>query len=232
MRVLASVLARIAILGGLAAGAWFGLHALPDAINPFSPIELTDPVGPLTNVKLRLLQPRYEACLATLRRRDVGIVRDQIVSPVKGCGMAKGVRLSHAMLSHGGDLRMTCGLAAALLIWERQVVIPQSIAILGSPVVRVRHYGTYVCRNVNHAKMGKVSEHAKGRAIDIAGFDLADGRHVRVTKDWGKPTPEGAFLTAVHDGACRVFNVVLGPDYNAFHKTHFHFGMSVWSSCH
>lgn len=211
--------------------AWYGLNALPDRINPFSPIELTTPVGPLTNVKLRLLQPRYEACLATIKRRGVAIERETIVSPLKGCGMEQGVRLTRAPVDHGGPLRMTCGLAAALLIWERQVVAPQAEHILGSPVTRIRHYGTYSCRNVNHAKAGRLSAHAEARAIDIAGFDLADGRRVSVLKDWGKETPEGQFLKAVHDDGCRVFNVVLGPDYNALHKSHFHFDMSVWRVC-
>ena len=77
---------RGVVLGLLAMVAWFGLHALPDTINPFSPVELTSPVGPLTNVKLRLLQPRYEACLATIKRRGMTIERAEISSPLKGCG--------------------------------------------------------------------------------------------------------------------------------------------------
>lgn len=226
-----SILARVMILLVMAALAWFGLHALPNAINPFSPIELTDPLGPLTNVKLRLLQPRYEACLATIKRRGNGLERASIASDDASCGMAKGVRLTQSTLSHGGDIEATCALTAALLIWEEQVVVPQSIALLGSPVVRLRHYGIYSCRNVNHAKEGKRSAHAAGKAIDVAGFDLADGRKVSVLKDWGKETPEGRFLAAVHDDACRVFNVVLGPEYNALHANHFHFDMSVWSAC-
>lgn len=230
-RLAGDVLMRVAVLGGLAMVAWFGLHALPDSINPFSPIELTTPVGPLTNVKLRLLQPRYEACLATIKKRGISIERQTIVSPVEGCGMERGVKLTKAPLIHGAPLDMSCGLAAALMIWEAQVIVPQSEDILGSPVTRIRQYGTYSCRNVNHAKAGRLSAHAEARAIDIAGFDLADGRRVSVLKDWGKDTPEGRFLKVVHDDACRVFNVVLGPEYNALHKNHFHFDMSGWSAC-
>tara|TARA_R110000824_G_scaffold118960_13_gene271867 strand:- start:1037 stop:1819 length:783 start_codon:yes stop_codon:yes gene_type:complete len=231
LRLLASLVGRIVILGSLAAGAWWGLHALPDSINPFSPIELTDPVGPLSNVKLRLLQPRYEACLATLKRRGVEVERSTITSTSEDCGMEKGVKLKKARLIHGAPLDMSCGMAAALLIWERQVLVPQSEAMLGSPVTRVRHYGTYACRNMNNAKEGRRSAHATARAIDIAGFDLADGRKISVLRDWGKETPEGQFLAKVHEDACRVFNVVLGPEYNALHANHFHFDMSIWSVC-
>ena len=226
-----TLLLRGVVLGLLGLVAWFGLHALPDAINPFSPVELTSPVGPLTNVKLRLLQPRYEACLATIKRRGIAIERQTISSPLKGCGIEKALKLTKAPLSHGGPLDMSCGLAAALLIWEGQVVVPQSQDLLGSPVTRIRHYGTYSCRNMNNAKTGRLSAHAEGRAIDIAGFDLADGRRVSVLKDWGKDNAKGRFLKAVHDDACRIFNVVLGPDFNDLHKDHFHFDMSVWNTC-
>lgn len=227
----ASLFARGVILGSLAIAAWFGLNALPDSINPFSPIEITSDVGALTNLKLRLLQPRYEACLATLKRRSISIERKEIVSTEKGCGMEKGIVLKQSPLIHGSQLELTCGLGAALLIWERNIVVPESEALLGSPVTRVRTFGTYACRNVNHAKAGRRSAHAEGRAIDIAGFDLADGRKISVLKDWGKDTPEGRFLAQVHGGACSVFNVVLGPEYNALHKNHFHLDMSLWSVC-
>ncbi|MGV8997684.1 MAG: extensin family protein [Parvibaculaceae bacterium] len=231
LRLWLTLLARVLILGSLAGVAWFGLHALPDAINPFSPIELDDEVTALTNLKLRLLQPRYEACLATLKRRSISIERKTITATPQGCGMEDGITLKQTPIIHGGPLDMTCGLGAALMVWERNIVVPQSQALLGSPVTRVRTYGTYACRNINHAKVGKLSAHAEGRAIDIAGFDLADGRRIMVAKDWGKDTPEGKFLKVAHDEACSVFNVVLGPDFNALHQNHFHLDMSIWSSC-
>lgn len=226
-----SVVARLAIFAGIAGIFWYGVHALPDSINPFSPIELTDEPGVMTNVKLRLLQPRYEACIATIRRRGIDIERDRIVSSDPTCGMTKGVRLKRSLISYGGDVETTCGLMAALLIWERHVVLPASQKILGSPVRRVRIYGTYACRNVNHAMSGRRSEHASGNAIDIAGFDLADGRKVSVLKDWGKETDKGRFLASVHVDACGTFNVVLGPGFNKLHENHFHFDMGIWTIC-
>jgi hypothetical protein len=226
-----SVLLRLVILAALGAGAWYGLHALPNSLNPFSPIELTDETNALTNVKLRVLQHRYEACIATIKRRSIDIVRDRIFSKDPSCGTNEGVRLKQSLISYGGGVEATCGLMAALMIWERHSVLPKSQDILGSPVTRVRTYGTYSCRNVNHALAGRRSEHATGNAIDIAGFDLADGRKISVVKDWGKDTDEGRFLIAVHDDACGIFSAVLGPKFNKLHANHFHFDMGIWSIC-
>ena len=37
-----------------------------------------------------------------------------------------------------------------------------------------------------------------------------------------KQTPQSAFLRAVHEGACKIFGTVLGPEANAAHRDHFH----------
>ena len=55
----------------------------------------------------------------------------------------------------------------------------------------------------------------------MAGFVLTNGRRIRVS-EWADSGSEGAFLRDVHGGACRVFDSVLGPEYNAAHRDHFH----------
>src|SRR5215207_9115078 len=40
----------------------------------------------------------------------------------------------------------------------------------------------FECRNRNHAASGKLSAHATGLAVDVAGFDLANGNHLLVTE--------------------------------------------------
>lgn len=97
----------------------------------------------------------------------------------------------------------------------------------------------------------QMSEHASANAIDITGFVTRDGRRVRVATDWRKPasnvvpaaaaaaaagdppgeTPEATFLRAVRDGACDVFHGVLGPDFNAAHRNHFHLDMGRQRIC-
>jgi hypothetical protein len=37
-----------------------------------------------------------------------------------------------------------------------------------------------------------------------------------------KAAAEGKFLRLAHDGGCKIFSTVLGPEYNDVHRTHFH----------
>jgi hypothetical protein len=118
----------------------------------------------------------------------------------------------------------------ALILWERQMLGPAAERY-GKKLTAVRHLGTYSCRNTDHRREGRRSEHATANAIDIAGFTFADGSSLSVTKDWKDDGAKGRFLHEVHDGACRAFNVVLSPDYNAAHRSHFHFDMGRWVVC-
>ena len=65
----------------------------------------------------------------------------------------------------------------------------------------------------------------------MAGFVLADGRRIRVLGDWEQDTDEARFLHDVRDGACRFFDGVLSPDYNAAHRDHLHLDRGPWRFC-
>lgn len=80
--------------------------------------------------------------------------------------------------------------------------------------------GSFACRNV--AGTSRRSAHASADAIDIGGFVLADGRCISVQDGWSGSAQEREFLRIVQRSACRRFNTVLGPDYNADHHDHFH----------
>jgi hypothetical protein len=124
----------------------------------------------------------------------------------------------------------TCSLAAAL-VWYQRAVDALAARMLNARVVRIDHVGTYACRNVNREPDGMRSEHATANAIDITAFRLSDGRVVNIARDWRKPTREAAFLREAHGAACRLFNVVLGPDYNKAHATHFHLDLGSFRVC-
>lgn len=116
---------------------------------------------------------------------------------------------------------VTCPTAEAFAGWVRFGVDRAARQYLGSTVTQVETMGSYSCRNV--AGTGRRSAHASADAIDIAAFRLADGRRVSVLDDWeGGSDAERDFLRVVQKSACKRFRTVLGPEYNAAHRNHFH----------
>jgi hypothetical protein len=126
---------------------------------------------------------------------------------------------------------MTCGLGYAFTLWVQSDLQAPAMGEFGSPVVRVETMGTYSCRNVNGAAMGKLSEHAFANAVDVAAFVLKDGRRISVVGGWNGDPAEARFLRSVRASACRRFNTVLSPDYNAQHRDHLHFDMGRGPFC-
>jgi hypothetical protein len=118
---------------------------------------------------------------------------------------------------------MTCPLAQNFAAWVRYGVRPAARLYLGSDVVRVDSFGTYSCRTV--AGSGRLSEHARANAVDVAAFLLADGRRISVQNGWDSDEASRIFLRTVRDSACKRFPTVLSPDYNAAHHDHLHFDM-------
>ena len=208
----------------LAADRWLAPQNLP-----WRPLELDQPIGWFTAAKLgRAYGP---ACRAVLERGGVRFA-DAPARESGFCSMHDAVRLG----AGGPPLRpagpvMTCNAALALAIWERQVLQPAAREVLGARVAAIEHYGSYACRRQYGAEGGRVSEHARANAIDVAGVVLSDGRRVSVARDWGDPGPKGRFLHRIRDGACGPFTVTLSPDYNAAHADHLHFDRGGFRIC-
>ena len=93
---------------------------------------------------------------------------------------------------------LECPAAVALALWERHSVQPLARRLLGAPVARIDHVGSFACRNIGGEAGGRRSEHASANALDVAGFVLANGRTIRVARDWGADNPRGRFLREVH----------------------------------
>ena len=73
----------------------------------------------------------------------------------------------------------------------------------------------------------RLSEHAFGNAVDVAGFTLADGRKIDLVHDWKNAgSQEAAFLHEAHAGACQYFTTVLGPGADVFHTNHIHLDLA------
>ena len=72
---------------------------------------------------------------------------------------------------------------------------------------------------------------AQARALDIAGFVLADGRTITVLAGWYGRPDERRFLRAVAAAACRTFSVVLTPNSDRYHRDHIHVDIGPWRKC-
>src|SRR5690606_14136026 len=90
-----------------------------------------------------------------------------------------------------------------------------------------RQMASYGCRPRNNVRGAKLSEHSFGNALDIGAFRLADGREIKVKRDWRNGPPEAqAFLREAHATACRYFTAVLGPGSDRHHEDHFHLDLA------
>lgn len=207
------------VLVSCASGGRRGIPMLP-------PPDLREPADRLTRARMQLLVENPQVCRIVLEEAQV---RMQLLpgraANAQGCGYPAAVRRApaHGIAWTPDQPAMGCGVAAALHLWERDVVQPAASRHLGAPVTQIRHFGSYSCRNIYGQASGSLSEHARANAIDIAGFRFANGRELSLVRDWDGDAAARAFLREVRDGACRHFGTVLSPDYNEAHRDHFHF---------
>ena len=107
--------------------------------------------------------------------------------------------------------------------WE--VAAPLALGYMGQRLARIETAEAFACR-ARYDKPGAVpSEHAKGNAVDIAAFVLADGRRIFV-KQQDDETARN-FVHALRMTACGYFTTVLGPGTDPAHEAHFHFGSGL-----
>ena len=156
------------------------------------------------------------------------------------CGYSDGILIRVGSARSAGfapaGLITSCPVAAALLMWDEQVLQPAARRHFGSEVSALLHAGSFSCRRIYNRASGRWSEHATADAVDILAFRLADGRTVSVLRDWPNEGPAGAFLRDARDGACGMFTTILSPEYNAAHRDNLHLDMaerviSGWSVC-
>lgn len=233
---LALVTAAVAVAGLLLYA--HGLRHPEDA--PWTPLDLGQPVGSYTGRKLAGLVDDGPHCRALLRRAGVryAAVPPRRESPQCHYDDAVALRSGGAVtiVYRPDGLGTSCPVAAALAMWEWQVVQPAARRHFGRPVAGIDHLGSYSCRRLYGRGSGAWSEHSRANALDIAGFRLSDGTRINVLRDWRDPGTKGAFLREVRDGACRLFTSVLSPEYNIAHRDHFHLdeagrGEWGWQAC-
>jgi len=226
----------IAVLAVLAFAVWRGVawvQALPPERSPFADLDLERPIGWATPMQFDRIRSDPQLCTATLAASNLQTepIEDRREGADDQCGFSNARAVTQSTLAYSAPVRVSCPLAAALYVWEREVVAPAAEHWLESPVERVEMMGAYACRNVYGRSEGRLSEHANANAIDIAGFRLANGRVVSVLRGWDGDEADAAFLRQVRSEGCELFQGVLSPDYNHAHADHLHLDMGPFDIC-
>jgi hypothetical protein len=227
------VIALLLLLGalGLGYGAYSGRVALPDEWNPWAPLDPVQPLNWLTRYKLSRVERDPALCIATLGQAQLRYEPVSDRETPAGCRIENAVRIEGMEAAVSKAFTLSCRSALGLALWERHVLQPAARTHFDAQVKRLDHFGSVACRNIYGRKDAPLSRHATADALDVAGFVLSNGRDIRIERDWGSDDADGLFLRQVRDGACRVFDGVLGPDYNAAHRNHFHLESGGYRMC-
>jgi hypothetical protein len=169
----------------------------------------------------------YAACLSDLRSRKIvfeqaGDVKQQ------GCELSGAIELTaiptaFGEVSVGGKPMMLCGFARRFSDWAREVGAPLTLAYTGQKLARIEVGSSFRC-SARYDKPGQVpSEHAKGDAIDVFAFVLADNRTLHVKPEESDAPAERDLVRVLRTTGCAYFTTVLGPGTDPAHAEHLHF---------
>jgi hypothetical protein len=150
-------------------------------------------------------------------------IRGETLPPItgraKGCGIADPVRVTEVDgVRLSVPITVDCPTAAALKTWVRTALKP---AFGRRGIAELKIAAHYACRTRNNRPGARISEHGRGRAVDISGVLLESGLLIDVLRDYdgkaGKP------LRVAHRKACGIFGTTLGPGSDGYHENHLHF---------
>jgi hypothetical protein len=173
--------------------------------------------------------PEYAQCVSDLTSSHVvfdqaGDVTEQSCK-LSGAIRLKAVPTAVGSVSLSGEPAMLCSFARGFSGWVREVAAPLALGYMGQKLARIETGEAFACR-ARYDKPGAIpSEHAKGNAVDIAAFVLADGRRIYVKQQDGGTARD--FVHALRMTACGYFTTVLGPGTDPAHEAHFHFDSSL-----
>lgn len=226
------VMLLILLLCGLATlSVWRGWVDVPPRWNPWSPLDVRAEPNLLTSFKLGRLQDDPALCDQALATSTLRYSR-QADSPASArCPLSNTLRIQGGDVALSSSFLASCPLAVAYAMFEYHSLQSTAQNVLGQRITRVDHLGSFACRNIYNRSEGRLSQHASANALDIAGFRLADGQRIDLLKDWNDSGTKGRFLKELQQAACTHFNTVLGPEYNAAHRNHFHLDMGLWRVC-
>jgi len=222
MRLFFFLVALLAPATALAAAGAASPHKAP-APNAGNPKALVSVSG--------MTAPDYAQCVADLAASKVAFEKTDAVTQ-QGCQLSGAIRLT-SVATPFGDVgfaakpTMLCSFARQFSGWVREIAAPLTLGYTGQHLAQIETGPAFVCK-ARYDKPGAIpSEHAKGDAIDIASFVLADKRRVAVKQQSADIPWAGVLVHALRMSACGYFTTVLGPGADAAHEAHLHFDSGV-----
>lgn len=160
-------------------------------------------------------------------RGIIGERLDRVTGRIDGCGISNPIRVREIDgITLSQPATINCDTAEALRDWLNDAVLP-TVGRRGGGVASLRIVASYSCRTRNNQAGARLSEHATGNAVDIAGIGLVDGTEISVLNDWGQGR-DGRILRQLHEAACGPFGTVLGPNSDRYHRDHFHLDVASY----
>ncbi|MFD1343526.1 extensin family protein [Litorisediminicola beolgyonensis] len=148
---------------------------------------------------------------------------------LSACGIQDAVKVrSVAGVPLSQEALIDCTTARALNQWVARAVKP-AVGNAGGGVSQIRIAAHYACRTRNNQPGAKISEHGKGRAVDISAIRLRDGTMLTVLGGY-RTQNQGPILQRMYKAACGIFGTTLGPDSDRYHQDHFHFDTARYRS--
>jgi hypothetical protein len=146
----------------------------------------------------------------------------------EGCTVEGAVELDAVSSRFGkvalpGKPTLACAFARQFTAWVGNVAAPLTLAYMGSKLTAVESGAAFVCRTRYSLPGEKISEHAKGDAVDVTAFRLENGRTLSVEGSSASADIDGILMRTFRATGCGYFTTILGPGSNEAHKAHFHF---------
>ncbi|RWR01967.1 extensin [[Pantoea] beijingensis] len=223
----------IAVLGLTATIPWVKRY-VPSQYNPFIPLSITDPATFITRYKLKKLTNNLPLCMAVLERaRSAGQITFSLPPAIRGnCPLSHPVRIQRfGKIELSSSFLASCPMAVRSAMFVLQLSKQNGENTTFSPLMRIEHVGSYACRNIYHRAQGRLSEHATAEAWDVTDFQFKSGEKIGVQRNWKRPEGKARWLHQTFQQSCGYFGNSLGPDYNAAHASHFHFGLRGYGLC-
>ncbi len=190
------------------------------ADDPEKEVAPVDPPPPAEDPKA------LAACLADLKAIGASFDTDPAIDDAGGCGISAPITLKKVLpdVTLEPEATIRCDTALQLARMTRDMLKPAAEAAYPDrkAFTGIRQASGYVCRNRNSAETGKVSEHAYGNAIDIAGLRFGDVEEPVMIAKQDDGTAQAAFQRAFNAFACLYFTTVLSPGSDPTHQDHMH----------